>query len=136
MRVTGRQVADFVAERHGLTFQQLISPHRVTSIARPRQIAMYVMREVCPHLSLPAIGRLLGGRDHTTILHGVQRIEALIHTHEDVLKEVWAALSHFDNEALSVDVMLEARIDAATKHLNVLLHERSLSEARAMKVAA
>lgn len=67
MRVTGRQVADFVAERHGLTFQQLISPHRVTSIVRPRQIAMYVMREVCPHLSLPAIGRLLGGRDHTTM---------------------------------------------------------------------
>lgn len=136
MRVTGRQVADFVAERHGLTFQQLISQKRVKSVARPRQIAMYVMREVCPHLSLPAIGRLLGGRDHTTILHGVQRVEALIHTHEDVLKEVWAALSHFDNEALSVDVMLEARIDAATKHLNVLLHERRLAEVRAMKVAA
>ncbi|WP_433935166.1 helix-turn-helix domain-containing protein [Brevundimonas diminuta] len=136
MRVTGRQVADFVAERHGLTFQQLISPHRVTRIARPRQIAMYVMREVCPHLSLPAIGRLLGGRDHTTILHGINRIEALIHTQEGVLAEVWAALSHFDNEALSVDILLEARIDAATKHLNVLLNERRLAEARAMKVAA
>lgn len=136
MRVTGRQVAEFVAERHGLTFQQLVSPRRITSLARPRQIAMYVMREVCPHLSLPAIGRLLGGRDHTTILHGIQRIEALIHTHEDVLSEVWAALSHFDNEALSVDILLEARIDATTKHLNALLHERRLAETRAMKVAA
>ena len=136
MRVTGRQVIDFVAERHGLTFQQMTGQQRIISIARPRQIAMYVMREVCPHLSLPAIGRLLGGRDHTTILHGIQRIEALIHTQEDVLKEVLAALRHFDNEALSTDIMLEARIDAATKHLNALLHERRLAEARAMKVAA
>lgn len=136
MRVTGRQVADFVAERHGLTFQQLISQRRVSSVARPRQIAMYVMREVCPHLSLLAIGRLLGGRDHTTILHGIQRIEALIHTDEDVLREVLAALGHFDNEALSIDIMLEARIDAATKHLNALLHERRRVEERAMKVAA
>lgn len=136
MRVTGRQVIDFVAERHGLTFQQMTGQQRVTCVARPRQIAMYVMREVCPHLSLPAIGRLLGGRDHTTILHGIQRIEALIHTQEDVLKEVLAALRHFDNEALSTDILLEARIDAATKHLNALLHERKLSEARAMKVAA
>lgn len=136
MRVTGRQVADFVAERHGLTFQQLISQVRVTRLARPRQIAMYVMREVCPHLSLPAIGRLLGGRDHTTILHGIQRIEALIHTDEKVLKEVWAALSHFDNEALSTDILLEARIDAATKHLNVLMEERRLAEMRAVRVAA
>ncbi|WP_298700934.1 helix-turn-helix domain-containing protein [uncultured Brevundimonas sp.] len=136
MRVTGRQVADFVAERHGLTFDQLISDRRHKPIARPRQIAMYVMREVCPHLSLPTIGRILGGRDHTTILHGVQRIEALIHTHEDVLREVLAALRHFDNEALSTDILLEARIDAATKHLNTLLHERRLAEVRAMKVAA
>ncbi|MDM8352882.1 helix-turn-helix domain-containing protein [Brevundimonas diminuta] len=136
MRVTGRQVVDFVAERHGLTFQQMIGQQRVTSVARPRQIAMYVMREVCPHLSLPTIGRILGGRDHTTILHGVQRIEALIHTHEDVLREVLAALRHFDNEALSTDILLEARIDAATKHLNALLHERKLAEVRAMKVAA
>ncbi|WP_313044969.1 helix-turn-helix domain-containing protein [Brevundimonas sp.] len=136
MRVTGRQVVDFIAERHGLTFQQMIGQQRVASVARPRQIAMYVMREVCPHLSLPAIGRILGGRDHTTILHGVQRIEALIHTHEDVLREVLAALRHFDNEALSTDILLEARIDAATKHLNVLLNERRLSEVRAMKVAA
>lgn len=136
MRVTGRQVADFVAERHGLTFDQLISDRRHRSVARPRQIAMYVMREVCPHLSFPAIGRLLGGRDHTTVLHGVQRIEALIHTHEDVLKEVLAALRHYDNEALSTDILLEARIDAATKHLNALLHERKLAEVRAMKVAA
>jgi len=136
MRVTGRQVADFVAERHGLTFQQLISQVRVTRLARPRQIAMYVMREVCPHLSLPGIGRLLGGRDHTTVLHGINRIEALIHTHEDVLGEVLAALRHFDNEALSSDILLEARIDAATKHLNTLLNERRLAEVRAMKVAA
>lgn len=136
MRVTGRQVVDFIAERHGLTFQQMIGKQRVTSVARPRQIAMYVMREVCPHLSLPTIGRILGGRDHTTILHGVQRIEALIHTQEDVLREVLAALRHFDNEALSTDILLEARIDAATKHLNTLLHERRLAEVRAMKAAA
>ena len=95
MRIAGRVVTDYVAQHYGLTFTQIISENRRWEIARPRQVAMYVMREVCPHLSYPAIGRLLGGRDHTTILHGVQRIEALMVTDGDLLDSVLSILRHF-----------------------------------------
>lgn len=135
-RIHARTVIEFVAASYGLPPAALTGDCRRSVVVRPRQFAMYAIRQLCPHLSLNLIGRALGGRDHTTILHGVQRIEALIHTEENVLSEVLAALRHFDNEALSTDIMLEARIDAATKHLNVLLNERRLSEVRAMKVAA
>lgn len=77
MRHTGKSVAEFVADFYGLTMEDLCGEIRTRDIARPRQVAMFLMRELCPHLSLPAIGRLLGGRDHTTVLWGVRRIEAL-----------------------------------------------------------
>jgi chromosomal replication initiator protein len=48
----------------------------VRTIARPRQIAMYLSKQLTPR-SLPEIGRRFGGRDHTTIMHGVRRIEEL-----------------------------------------------------------
>jgi chromosomal replication initiator protein len=57
----------------------LIGPKRVRTIARPRQIAMYLAKQLTPR-SLPEIGRRFGGRDHTTIMHGVRRIEELMTT--------------------------------------------------------
>lgn len=126
MRVSARAVADFVAKRHNLTFAHMQSPRRSWDIARPRQIAMYAIRELCPHMSMPAIGRLLGGRDHTTILHGVRKITQLIPIHERVSSEVDLTLEHFRavQEAPEplVDLMLAARIDATSKHLETLIH--------------
>jgi chromosomal replication initiator protein len=49
------------------------------NIARPRQIAMYLAKQLTPR-SLPEIGRRFGGRDHTTIMHGVRKIEELMAT--------------------------------------------------------
>jgi chromosomal replication initiator protein len=57
----------------------LIGPKRVRTIARPRQIAMFLAKQLTPR-SLPEIGRRFGGRDHTTIMHGVRRIEELMTT--------------------------------------------------------
>jgi chromosomal replication initiator protein len=51
----------------------------VRTIARPRQIAMYLSKQLTPR-SLPEIGRRFGGRDHTTIMHGVRKIEELMAT--------------------------------------------------------
>jgi chromosomal replication initiator protein len=51
----------------------------VRTIARPRQIAMYLAKQLTPR-SLPEIGRRFGGRDHTTIMHGVRKIEELMAT--------------------------------------------------------
>ena len=57
----------------------MIGPKRVRTIARPRQIAMYLAKQLTPR-SLPEIGRRFGGRDHTTIMHGVRKIEELMAT--------------------------------------------------------
>ena len=65
---TMRGMAEVVARENGLTVCDLISPDRAHRIAHPRQDLMLMCNEA--GYSLPQIGRFLGGRDHTTILHG------------------------------------------------------------------
>jgi len=67
-----RKVADHYLIRHS----DLVGPKRVRTFARPRQIAMYLCKQLTTR-SLPEIGRHFGGRDHTTVMHGVRRIEEL-----------------------------------------------------------
>lgn len=133
MRISARSVAEFVAKRHNMTFAQLIAERRNRDVVRPRQIVMYAIRELCPHMSFPATGRMLGGRDHTTVLHGVRKIEELIPIHDTIEAEVNLTLAHFrDMKEPPVDLMLSARIDATSKHLEVLILEARtrVSEAR------
>lgn len=66
-----------VALFHGLTHEDLIGPRRARIYARPRQIAMYLCRQHCRHLSLPAIGRAFGNRDHTTVMHACKKVDEL-----------------------------------------------------------
>ncbi len=63
-----------VIEQFGISEQELLSTTRVARVAQPRQLAMYLARELTSE-SLPAIGRRFGGRDHTTVLHAWRRIE-------------------------------------------------------------
>lgn len=65
-----------VAEHYNIRLSEMIGPTRVRTVARPRQIAMYLCKQMTTR-SLPEIGRRFGGRDHTTIMHGVKRIEEL-----------------------------------------------------------
>ena len=64
-------------EHFGLTPEELLSPSRTVRVAWPRQIAMYLARELTDE-SLPAIGRQFGGRDHTTVLHACRRTASRI----------------------------------------------------------
>ncbi|MGL4235574.1 chromosomal replication initiator protein DnaA [Tabrizicola sp.] len=68
-----------VAEHYNVRLSDLIGPKRLRNIARPRQVAMYLSKQLTPR-SLPEIGRRFGGRDHTTIMHGVRKIEELMTT--------------------------------------------------------
>ena len=68
-----------VAEHYNVRLSDLIGPKRLRTIARPRQVAMYLSKQLTPR-SLPEIGRRFGGRDHTTIMHGVRKIEELMTT--------------------------------------------------------
>jgi chromosomal replication initiator protein len=68
-----------VAEHYNIRLSDMIGPKRLRNIARPRQVAMYLSKQLTPR-SLPEIGRRFGGRDHTTIMHGVRKIEELMST--------------------------------------------------------
>ena len=72
MRENGSAIMAEVAARNGLTTKALIDKTTCRSGSLVRHEAMYQIYIRCPHLSAVAIGRLLGGRDHTTILHGIE----------------------------------------------------------------
>jgi len=74
--VTIENIQKTVAEYYKIRVADLLSKRRSRSIARPRQVAMALARELTNH-SLPEIGDAFGGRDHTTVLHACERIREL-----------------------------------------------------------
>ena len=75
-KITVEEIQRKVSDHYNIRLSDMIGPKRVRNYARPRQVAMYL----CKHMtsrSLPEIGRRFGGRDHTTVMHGVKRIEEL-----------------------------------------------------------
>ncbi len=75
-RITIDDIQKATAEHYGMKQVDLLSERRNRAIARPRQAAMWLAKQLTTR-SLPDIGRRFGGRDHTTVLHAVRRIEAL-----------------------------------------------------------
>jgi chromosomal replication initiator protein len=75
--VTIARIQEAVCERFSLTVQELCSPRRSQAVAYPRQVAMYLSRELTDS-SLPKIGKEFGGRDHTTVLHANAKITRMI----------------------------------------------------------
>lgn len=75
-----------VAEYYKLKLSDLLSKRRTRSIARPRQIAMALSKELTNH-SLPEIGEAFGGRDHTTVLHGCRKVKELQETMADIRED-------------------------------------------------
>ena len=76
-RLTIEEIQRKVAEHYNVRLSDMIGPKRLRTIARPRQVAMYLSKQMTSR-SLPEIGRRFGGRDHTTIMHGVRKIEELM----------------------------------------------------------
>ena len=75
-RVTIDEIQKKVAEHHKVRVSDLSSSRRARTIARPRQVAMYLCKQLTER-SLPEIGRKFGGRDHTTVMHAVRKVEEL-----------------------------------------------------------
>jgi chromosomal replication initiator protein len=75
-----------VAEYYKIKVADLLSKRRSRSVARPRQVAMALSKELTNH-SLPEIGNAFGGRDHTTVLHGVRKIKELRETNADISED-------------------------------------------------
>lgn len=75
-KITVEEIQRKVSEHYNIRFADLIGPRRQRIYARPRQVAMYLAKNMTRR-SLPEIGRSFGGRDHTTIMHGVRKIDEL-----------------------------------------------------------
>ncbi len=75
-KITVEEIQRKVSEHYNIRLSDMIGPKRLRSYARPRQVAMYLAKHMTSR-SLPEIGRRFGGRDHTTVMHGVRRIEEL-----------------------------------------------------------
>ncbi len=94
-----RTIAEIQAaacEHFGLSSEELLSAARVARVAWPRQVAMYLARELTGQ-SLPAIGREFGGRDHTTVMHACRRTSARIAADEasrEAVEKLCRALGH------------------------------------------
>jgi chromosomal replication initiator protein len=75
-KITVEEIQRKVSDHFNIRLSDMIGPKRLRSFARPRQVAMYLSKHMTSR-SLPEIGRRFGGRDHTTVMHGVKRIEEL-----------------------------------------------------------
>jgi chromosomal replication initiator protein len=75
-KITVEEIQRKVSDHYNIRLSDMIGPKRLRSFARPRQVAMYLSKHMTSR-SLPEIGRRFGGRDHTTVMHGVKRIEEL-----------------------------------------------------------
>jgi chromosomal replication initiator protein len=82
-QVSIERIQETVSDRFGLSLEELVSDKRSQNIVYPRQVAMYLSRELTDS-SLPKIGREFGGRDHTTVIHATSKITRLIQKDQSV----------------------------------------------------
>ena len=82
-QITAELIMQTVSDYYGLTLDDMTGPTRKREITVPRQIAMYLTREMTG-MSLPQIGNVFGGRDHTTVLHSCKTVEANMKANTDI----------------------------------------------------
>ena len=86
-RTTIEEIQKKVAEHYQVRISDMHSPKRLRVITRPRQVAMYLSKQLTSR-SLPEIGRKFGGRDHTTVMHAIAKIEELMETDRSLAEDV------------------------------------------------
>jgi chromosomal replication initiator protein len=86
-RITIDEIQKKVAEHFNIKLGEMTSDRRARAVARPRQVAMYLAKQLTMR-SLPQIGRKFGGRDHTTVMHAVRKIEELMRADPSLAEDV------------------------------------------------
>jgi chromosomal replication initiator protein len=86
-RITIDEIQKKVAEHFNIKLGEMTSDRRARAVARPRQVAMYLAKQLTMR-SLPQIGRKFGGRDHTTVMHAVRKIDELMRTDPSLAEDV------------------------------------------------
>jgi chromosomal replication initiator protein len=87
--LSAEQIIGVVAEHYNVDEDRMLSRDRSHDVALPRQVAMFLIREETES-SLPTIGKILGGRDHTTVMYGCEKIGDLIETDDRLRRQVMA----------------------------------------------
>ncbi|MDX3910066.1 MAG: chromosomal replication initiator protein DnaA [Sphingobium sp.] len=95
-RITVDEIQKACAAHYRIDPAEMRSKRRARAIARPRQVAMYLAKKMTPR-SLPEIGRIFGGRDHSTVIHAVRTIEALRESNPDIDADVRALLRQLES---------------------------------------
>ncbi|MEM8870319.1 MAG: chromosomal replication initiator protein DnaA [Pseudomonadota bacterium] len=86
-KVTIEEIIRKVADHYNVRHADLLGPRRSRAISRPRQVAMFLAKNLTTK-SLPEIGRRFGNRDHTTVIHAIRKIEELRHIDSQISEEV------------------------------------------------
>ena len=86
-RITPQVILDATSETFGFTVEELTGPNRRRPLVTARQVSMYVFRELTD-FSYPAIGREFGGRDHSTVMHAVEKIAGLMKERHQIYNQV------------------------------------------------
>ncbi len=86
-KITVEEIQRKVSDHYNIRLSDMIGPKRVRNFARPRQVAMWLCKQMT-NRSLPEIGRRFGGRDHTTVMHGVRKIEELKTTDSQIADDL------------------------------------------------
>ena len=86
-RVKIEDIQKLVASHYSVTRADILSSRRTATVVKPRQVAMYLSKTLTLR-SLPEIGRRFGGRDHTTVLHAVRKIEGLCASNDTLREEL------------------------------------------------
>jgi chromosomal replication initiator protein len=86
-RITIDEIQRKVAEHYNIRLPDMHSARRARNVARPRQVAMYLAKQLTSR-SLPEIGRKFGGRDHTTVMHAVRKVEELMVEDQQIAQDV------------------------------------------------
>ncbi len=95
-RITVDEIQKVCAAHYKIDAAEMRSKRRARAVARPRQVAMYLAKKMTPR-SLPEIGRIFGGRDHSTVIHAVRTIEELRQTNADIDADIRTLQSQLEN---------------------------------------
>jgi chromosomal replication initiator protein len=86
-RISPQMILETVAATYGFSVEALIGPSRTRPLVTARQVAMYLTRELTDY-SYPAIGRVFGKRDHTTVIHAVDKITGQMQERRQIYDQV------------------------------------------------
>ena len=95
-RITVDEIQKVCAAHYKIDAAEMRSKRRARAVARPRQVAMYLAKKMTPR-SLPEIGRIFGGRDHSTVIHAVRTIEELRQTNADIDADIRTLQRQLEN---------------------------------------